>query len=378
MLTIFALAAGTLLLPGPILPMESDLSAMHPRPNAPLEALQTIAQRMGTSPGGSIIHLDADNDAALVHTAHVVRDRLTRKEVRGAGVVGSLGLASVLPDPSVTDSRLAAAKSINVDLMLKDFRAALSDSIFDAAAYQPYEEFLRTLITATKPPDLATLHAYPSLAQMILPTTPEPTHRESIMLLFMNTATETREDRDTLVDSVRSAVRDVPGVTFTGLSVLSHDAELTVRRDLPRLILIALAAVTLYLAIHFRNALDCALAILPTVFAFAALLAFMRLFGHKLGMVNLVAFPLLIGIGIDYGIFIVAGVRQSPNLTPPVTAVVMCCATTVLGFASLMTTSVPAVRSMGLAVAVGVAAAALAAALLVLPLCQLARRGVAA
>jgi predicted RND superfamily exporter protein len=87
-------------------------------------------------------------------------------------------------------------------------------------------------------------------------------------------------------------------------------------------------------------------------------------------MINLVAFPLLIGIGIDYGIFIVSAARRrDPSQLPPaVSAVTMCSATTVLGFASLVLTSVPAVQSMGSAVAVGVAAAAVSAVLLVLPL----------
>ena len=179
---------------------------------------------------------------------------------------------------------------------------------------------------------------------------------------------------------MRSAVSDLPGVSLTGISVLNHDTEALVRRDLPRLVLIALAAVTLYLAIHFRNLIDCALAILPTIFSFVCLLAFMRLSGQKLNMINLIAFPLLIGIDVDYGIFLVSAARQRDvrllsrnqlidRLAPAAAAVILCAAATFLGFGSLAFTSVPAAQSLGWAVAVGVASCAAAALLLVVPLC---------
>lgn len=374
MMAIFTLAACSLLLPGPILPLESDLSAMHPRPNAPLEALQTISQRMGTSPGGLMIHLKADDDAKLVGLAHTVASRLKRDDVRSAGIAGTLSLASLLPDPSLTESRIAATGAQFAQRVIADFRAVIADSMFDPAATVQYEQFLRTILTATQPPSLQTLQRYPKLAEMVSPRAQER-ESESIVLLFTRDATERREERDAVVQSIRSALADVPNATLTGLSVLGHDAEIAVRRDLPRLVLIALAAVTLYLAVHFRNLFSCMLATLPAIFAFACLFAFMRLTGQKLSMINLIAFPLLIGIGIDYGIFIVSASRNGDDrLVPAAAAVIMCAATTVLGFASLWLTSVPAVRSMGITVAFGVVSAAVAAVLLVLPLCVTLRR----
>jgi uncharacterized protein len=83
-----------------------------------------------------------------------------------------------------------------------------------------------------------------------------------------------------------------------------------------------------------------------------------------------VAMPLLIGICVDYGIFLVSiarSVRGGGGVAGPaasqrlaaafgtaVYALVMCAATTVLGFGSLVTASVPAVRSLGFVVGVGV------------------------
>jgi predicted RND superfamily exporter protein len=270
------------------------------------------------------------------------------------------------------------------DRVIADFHATIADSMFEPAAYEPYTQFLRTLLTASHAPTIDDLLRYPTLAETILPANTS-TPAEAITLVFVRGQSESREARDAVVNSVRAALADVPGATLTGLSVLNHDIELSVRRDLPRLVIAAVAAATLYLALHFRNLADCILAMLPTLFGLACLLAFMRLTGQRLNMANLVAFPLLIGIDVDYGIFLVSAARWRElkklsrdelldRLTPAATAVVLCAAATATGFGSLAFTSIPAVQSLGIAVAVGVIACLAATLLLVVPILFLAHR----
>jgi predicted RND superfamily exporter protein len=109
------------------------------------------------------------------------------------------------------------------------------------------------------------------------------------------------------------------------------------------------------------------------------LLAVMRLGGIKLNMVNLVAAPLLIGINIDYGIFLVSLARAAGNrgatrlelmeeIGTSCHAVLVCALTTVLGFGSLVFMAIPAVRSLGVAVSVGVTASLAATVLFLAPL----------
>jgi predicted RND superfamily exporter protein len=111
----------------------------------------------------------------------------------------------------------------------------------------------------------------------------------------------------------------------------------------------------------------------------------MRLTGARLNMVNLIAFPLLVGIDVDYGIFLVSAAARArrlrglsrdallDELTPGAAAVLICAATTTLGFGSLAFTSIPAVRSLGWAVAVGVAGCVAGTFLLVVPILFLLR-----
>jgi uncharacterized membrane protein YdfJ with MMPL/SSD domain len=301
-----------------------------------------------------------------------VEQRLRSPQARAAGITGTFGLATLLPDPAVAPARVAATGPALADRVVADFDAAVAQTLFEPTAYKPYAQFLRTLLTNTHPPNVAHLLRYRSLADNILPASAlspadasPPT--EAITLVVLNEETERREARDAAVGAIRAALADLPGATLTGLSVLNHDTELAVRRDLPRLLLAAVTVAVMYLIVQFRNLADCLLAVLPAVFGLVCLLGFMRLTGQKLNMINLVAFPLLVGIDVDYGIFLVTAVRRRElrgmtpgqvidRLHPASAAVLLCAAATTLGFGSLAFTSLPAVRSLGVAVAVGVVA----------------------
>jgi predicted RND superfamily exporter protein len=375
-------AIAVLLWPGAVLPLESDLTVMHPRPNAPLAAQDRIADRFGISPDTMVVHLSAATEPDLIRLAHEVDAKLRSPATESAGIRGTFGVATLLPDPALADARCAATGPAYAERVIADFRAAVADSAFDLAAFKPYEGFLQTLLTAREPPTLATLRAYPSLASMVLPREDFETspltreRREAITVVFLRDPAARRESRDAAVAAVRDALKDVAGATLTGMSVLNHDVERTVRRDLPRLLAVSIAAVAVYLVVHFRSLRDALLAVLPALVGLLCLLAFMRLSGQRLNMINLIAFPLLVGIDVDYGVFVVSAARRAridrtsmaQTLAPAVGAVLLCAATTFLGFGSLAYTSVPAARSLGVAVAVGVVACLAATIFLVTPL----------
>jgi predicted RND superfamily exporter protein len=369
--------------PGELLPLESDLKVMHPQPNAPLDAQAEIARRFGASPDSLIVHLQSDSPANLLHLAHEVDRALHTDGPRRAGVRATYGLATLLPDPSLAPSRIARTGSAFVDRVLIDFHTSLSTSIFDPAAFKPYETFLRHLLTQSAPPAIPSLLPYKKLGETILPktaflpTAPPPT--EAITLVFFNKSLDDADSRDSAIASIRASLSDLPTTTLTGISVLGHDAQLTVHRDLPRLILLAVAIIVAYHFLHFRSVPDAILALLPTFFSLIFLLAFLRITHQKINMMNLVAFPLLIGINVDYGIFLISSVRRRhvrdlsvsdliTRLAPASHAVLLCAASTLFGFGSLYFTRVPAIRSLGLAVAVGILACVAGIFLLTIPI----------
>jgi predicted exporter len=373
-------ATAILLMPGPLLPLEPDLSVMHPHPNRPLETQERIAQKLGSSPGSFIVHLHATNSDQLLRLAHVVDARIRSPEVKSAGVVGTFGLATLLPDPAKGQARIDATGSALADHVTADFDAAVAQTMFDPAAFQPYTHFLRTLLTNAHPPGVEDLLRFPSLAENILSASAQTPPTEAITLVHLREGNQHRESRDAAVDTIRAALSDLGSrVTLTGLSVINHDTEQAVRRDLPRFVTAAVVVAMLYLVAQFRNVTDCLLATLPAIFGLICLLAFMRLAGMKLNMINLIAFPLLVGIDVDYGIFLSAALRRREmtgldpeqllqRFHPAASAVLLCAAATTLGFGSLVFTSIPAVQSLGIAVMVGVASCVIGTFFLAVPI----------
>ncbi len=376
-----------------MLPMESDMTVMHPRPNAPLEAQAKLVQRFGADPASLLVHLHADSPRQLVELAHEVAHRLDTPPVRSAGVAGTFGLSALLPDPRLIASRQAAMTPDQARAIVAEFRRAIADSSFSPEAYEPYAQFLEKLLDRPHAPTLQDLKRYPTLAATLLSrdTLVGQGPPEAITLLSLRHSLNDRAGRVAAVTAVREALTGLPGATLTGLSVIQLDTEAIIARDLPRWLLWAGGLATLYLLGHFwlggREKTDrgegrwffisaTVLALLPAIFSLACRLAFMHLADQKLNLMNLIAIPLLIGIDVDYGIFLVSLARQARRDRTSATAAMGASAhaicisafSTILGFGSLITTSVPAIRSLGWAMSVGVATCLFASLFLLAPI----------
>jgi hypothetical protein len=328
-----------------------------------------------------------------------------------------MGLSSLLPNPEIASHRKpfsdAEAARISAQLEQAMFDAGFTSEyaavvawahlppdvgeLLDRTpgAYGTYSKFLRGALTlklqsgeqemARRPiamPSIESLRRFPSLWRSMLPSqgagAAAPT--EAITLVFVDRPIDDRASRDLVVNTTRDALAGLDGATLTGLPVISLDTEAATRADLPRLLGIAAVLVLIVLLVYYRSISRAALALLPLVFSLTVLAAISRIADVKLNLVNLVALPLLIGIDVDYGIYFVSmagsGKRRrsdaarSPEsaAAPPTTArvaasaqaVITCAAASMLGFGSLVTVSVPAVRSLGIVVAVGVVGSLLA------------------
>jgi predicted RND superfamily exporter protein len=200
---------------------------------------------------------------------------------------------------------------------------------------------------------------------------------QSITAVFFDRSLDDLTARGTAITTLRGLFADVPGATLTGMSVIGYDTQFTIARDLPKLMGIAVMLVAAYLLIHFRSLRKAGLAMLPAVFSIVVRLAFMRVFGEKFNLINLISLPLLVGIDVDYGVFIVSLAGQKfgearngvpRGISSAAHSVTVSALANFLGFGSLITTSVPAIRSLGWAVAIGIIACTIATFFLLIPL----------
>jgi uncharacterized protein len=358
------------------LSFETNLNVMHPSPNAPLETERTIGAKFGSS-DTLLVYIEAPTSADLAHQAHRAAQALESRRAE-LGISGIMGLSSVLPDPAPAQARSEAIATINPTQILADFDAAVAESSFDPAAFTQYKDFLRTLLTSQKRPTLDTLAKYPALHDMLL--SQNSAHPAAMTIVTFAAPADAdalpglqdARTRDKAVTTLRAALKDIPGATITGLSVIGYDIEHAVRRDLPIVILVATLAILLLLIPSTRSFKDAVLACLPVAFGVVVLLGYMALFNEHFNLANTVSIPLLLGVGIDYGIFLVGTSRDTddplPRLAAGLHAIVLTGASSIIGFGSLAFTSTPAVASMGRVVTVGVAASVIGALLLLIPI----------
>ncbi|MCC6660294.1 MAG: MMPL family transporter [Phycisphaerales bacterium] len=376
LLTLGALAAAAA---GGFRPtLGSDLTVIHPRPNPPLDATEA-ATRTFESRGETIaVEIRAATFDELLARSHDAARALAAPPLRDAGVRSVAGLPLLLPDPRTAPARAARLAGLNPEAVLADFDAAVAATAFDPAAFTDYRGFLRRLVSARTPPAFTDLRRYPALAGRVLPDSGEP---GTVLVVRFGSPLSTRTDRDAAVLALRSALAPIPGATPTGMSVLGYDLEQATRAALPRSLALSVGLVIGSLIVFLRTPLGVALSLIPLLFGALATYAVIVAAGVPLNPVNAAGLPLLAGIAVDAGVYIVAAARDHapgvPWLAATLHAVLAASITTVTGFGSLLWTHTPAVRSLGLLTSIGITAALVGVILILIPALALLRgRGV--
>jgi len=168
-------------------------------------------------------------------------------------------------------------------------------------------------------------------------------------------------------------VAQVHGVApgAVGTPVIHLQAARVVVRAFQEAFSLALACIALLLWLILRNVREVLLVLIPLILAGLFSVAIMVALGQQFNFANVIALPLLLGIGVDSGIHILSRARhgESPvKLTGSMTAraVLVSALTTTVSFGNLAFSAHPGTASMGLLLAIGMAAT-LVCTLLVLP-----------
>jgi predicted RND superfamily exporter protein len=153
------------------------------------------------------------------------------------------------------------------------------------------------------------------------------------------------------------AVPDVP-MTLSGWSY-------TLANLLPwaeRQLLIVTGAMAIFegllLAILYRDWRLWVIQEITLVFGVGAMLATMKLFNLPLNLLNVLAFRLVIAIGVDYGIYVLFAWQKAREIEHDIAGVVkpvlLAGLTAVSGFGSLVLAENPSLSSLGIACAIGI------------------------
>jgi uncharacterized protein len=265
--------------------------------------------------------------------------------------------------------------------------AAAIDTLLARADSLPDDERERLLVAVDEdlllnlPPQLARLEAglearpfgVDDLPSVLTERWFAPDGRELIEIV---PAGNMLDDADTrrFVEAVHAVVPRA-----TGLPVVHVEASATVVRAFQLAFVYALAMVFLILFMFLRDLKDSLLVLVPIVFAAAATAGLTVVLGIPFNFANVIALPLLMGVGVDSSIHIVHRMRNAPpadgrlHATSTARAVFASGLTTIASFGNLAFASHLGMASMGKLLTLGMAVS-LVATLILLPALLNARR----
>jgi uncharacterized protein len=140
----------------------------------------------------------------------------------------------------------------------------------------------------------------------------------------------------------------------------------------------AFLVIAIIVLADFRGLLASVLTLLPLVCGMIWMVGLMVLAGIPFNPANIMCLPLMVGIGVAYGIYIVQRYRQEGEATfygkSTGRAVILSALTTIAGFASLILGQHQGIRSLGLVMTIGVAACLFASLVMLPALLEVARR----
>jgi hypothetical protein len=162
------------------------------------------------------------------------------------------------------------------------------------------------------------------------------------------------------IDSLKQFVSDVRTVDprATGNPLQAYEAATEMKRSYELAALYALIVIGVVLWIDFRDARYVLLATFPLALSLVQTFGLMGLLDIPLNPANLIALPLIVGIGVDYGVHIVHNFLEQPGryrITPATAiAVAVDSLTTIIGFGSLMIASHQGLQSLGRVLTLGI------------------------
>jgi predicted RND superfamily exporter protein len=183
-------------------------------------------------------------------------------------------------------------------------------------------------------------------------------------------------EREPLVKFVHEVQQVAPRVTGTP-SGLYEFVDILLRGYI-KAALWAFLVITVLVVIDFRNAYATVLTLLPLIVGMIWMLGAMVVLRIDFNPANIMVLPLIVGIGVAYGIYVVQRYRETHEATfyskSTGRAIVLSALVTTFAFASLLVGEYRGIRSLGLVMTIGVIACLIAALALLPALLETARR----
>ena len=162
------------------------------------------------------------------------------------------------------------------------------------------------------------------------------------------------------IDQLRDFVENVRQVDaeITGNPLQAFEASRKMKSSFEDSSLYSLIFIAAVLWFDFRNIGHCLLASFPLAVGMILTFGYLGWTNQPLNPANMISLPLIMGIGVDYGVHIVHNFLEQPGrykMTPATAlAVTVDALTTIIGFGSLLIASHQGLESLGRVLTLGI------------------------
>lgn len=295
-------------------------------------------------PGRFVLALGPDRESALSRNdrAHA---RLARAVAAGQ-LEGMRSLHSFLWSERLQRENLAAFRSVP-DLEQRIERA-FSAGGFRAGAFQPFAAAVaRPSAPPLRPQDLA--------------GSPLERALDSLARIDGRWAAVTYLRGVHSGAGIRAALEGLDGVHYVDQAEVVAEVYEGYRRSTLRVTVLGAALVLLVLQVRYRGRRAGWLAFLPSALVALATLGLFGLLRIPVNVVAAISVVIVLGMGVDYGIFAVDGARRPQHVGATLSSLLVSCLTTLFVFGTLALSGQPALRAMGLTTGTGILLALLLA-----------------
>ena len=341
------------------LQFKGDLRVLNLVPDDIRAAEVKLRRAWGDMRGNAVIFAEGSDLQSALET----NDRLFQYLSANEAAEGIVSLAPILP--SYVSQRANQQRWIEFwseanKVRLRQLLTSLGSVMgFRPDAFTPFFKRLSRPSTLINPEDLMALGLEEIVNSLIVRTDA----RTAVLTLV--------PDTPNMADLIQRRGNNLAGIKLASQMQFHHIISQAIADDFLQFILAASAVVCVCLSLLFRNLKMILLALIPVVSGVLFMVGVMGALGMTFNLINVIAAILVIGLGVDYGIFMV---NKLSNPTDHSTSRAVCVSglTTLAGFGALVLARHPALHSIGVTVLLGITAA-VPSALLVIP--ALSRRG---
>ncbi len=354
-LAVLALGAVSL----PRLSWNDDLSRLGQPDPALRDEEARVRERVSNFDGGRFVIALADDPEAAIARNDAVYARL--EPLVESGQLGGLRSLHDLVWSRELQLRNLAALRASPELGAR-LDAGFREAGFRAGAFEP---FARALEAPPEPLTLSVLRA----SQL------GPLASTLVLELADRTAVITYLRGVTSPEAIRAALADLPDVHLFDQRVFLNEIAGQFRTRTLTQIAVGSACVLLILIARYRDWRRAFAAFLPALLTAIVVLSGFALSGTETNLLHAVSLLIVMGMGVDYGIFVVDSVDEPDAIGATLVSCLLCCLTTLLGFGALALSSHPALRAIGVTTGVGIALSLVLAPVTLLALRADERRG---